>query len=167
MPSNPCHCPAPGNEDLPCSGCNEPTVREQLTERMAARGLTFAMLGATADIVDALGLVVFTGDAGQVSDWLDNTPAPWTFDGALLTNTRQYLDVDRPDCTTGRGFLDARVRRIGDDGKPGAEVVALPDAAIDAMDAYYLRKPIVCGECAACRDADDREHRVSHAAGNV
>lgn len=93
--------------------------------------------------------------------------SPWTFDGALLTDTRTYLDVDRPACTTARQCLDARVRRIGDDGRPGAEVVALPDAAIDAMEAYYLRHPIVCGECAACRDADDRDFRVSHAAGAV
>lgn len=97
-------------------------------------------------------------------------PAPgpaWTFDGALLTDTRTYLDVDRPACTTARQCLDARVRRIGDDGKPGAEVVGLPDAAIDAMEAYYSDHPITCGTCSACRDADDSEHRLAHAAGEI
>lgn len=94
----------------------------------------------------------------------DCEPA-WTFDGALLTDTTTYLDVDRPACTTARGFLDATVRRIGDDGRPGGVVECLPDAAIDAMEAYYLRRPIVCGECSACRDADDSDHRLAHAAG--
>lgn len=91
----------------------------------------------------------------------------WTFDGALLTDTFTYLDVDRPACTTARQCLDATVRRIGDDGRPGAIVVALPDGAIDALEAYYSDHPITCGECAGCRDNDDRGHRQSHAPGAV
>jgi hypothetical protein len=68
MNTAPCHCPAPGNEDLPCSGC-EPTV----TERLTARGLRLGdRVGTTKhDVVDGAGLVVFTGDAGQVAEWLD------------------------------------------------------------------------------------------------
>ncbi len=93
----------------------------------------------------------------------DCEPA-WTFDGALLTDTTTYLDVDRPACTTARGFLDATVRRIVD-GHPGEIVVGLPDGAIAAMEAYYSDHPITCGECAACRDADDSDHRLAHAAG--